>query len=84
MEPYTKPKAEPVKQKQIYNGKVVCVETHDDFTVGKVYTFTGGKVTDDGLARRPMSSYVAESLKAWNQDQGDCIARFIEYKGEAT
>ena len=75
---------EQTEQPKLYSGKVVCVETHDDFTVGKVYTFKGGKVTDDGLARRPLSSYVAESLEAWNQDRGDCIARFIEYKGEAT
>ena len=78
------PKPEPKPVKHLYSGKVVCVETHDDFTVGKVYTFALGKVTDDGLARRPMSSYVAESLEAWNQDQGDFIARFIEYKGVAT
>lgn len=78
------PKPEPKPFKHLYSGKVVCVETHDDFTVGKVYTFAQGKVTDDSWTRRPMSGYVAESLKAWNQDHGDCIARFIEYKGEAT
>lgn len=83
LEPYTEPNAEPVKQKQIYNGKVVCVETHDDFTVGKVYTFALGKVTDDSWTRRPMTSFVAESLEAWNSRCGDYIARFIECKGEA-
>lgn len=77
------PKPEPKPVKELYSGKVVCVETHDDFTVGKVYTFKDGKVTDDSWSRRPMNSYVAESLEAWNQDQGDCLARFIEYKGEA-
>lgn len=77
----SKPEPKPVKH--LYSGKVVCVETHDDFTVGKVYTFTGGKVTDDSWSRRPMSNYSAESLEDWNRDQGDCIARFIEYKGEA-
>ena len=66
------------------SGKVVCVETHDDFTVGKVYTFKDGKVTDDSWNRRPMSSFVAESLEDWNSRCGDCIVRFVEYKGEAT
>ena len=77
------PKPEPKPVKHLYNGKVVCVETHDDFTVGRVYTFAQGKVTDDGLWRRPMSGYGAESLEDWNSRCGDCIARFIEYKGEA-
>ena len=77
------PKPEPKPVKHLYNGKVVCVETHDDFTVGRVYTFAQGKVTDDGLWRRPMSGYGAESLGDWNSRCGDCIARFIEYKGEA-
>ena len=84
MRPTDAPQTSTVKQKQIYNGKVVCVETHDDFTVGKVYAFTGGKVTDDSWTRRPMSSYVAESLEDWNSRCGDCIVRFVEYKGEAT
>ena len=84
MRPTDAPQTSTVKQKQIYNGKVVCVETHDDFTVGKVYAFTGGKVTDDSWTRRPMSSFVAESLEDWNSRCGDCIVRFVEYKGEAT
>ena len=77
------PKPEPKPVKHLYSGKVVCVETHDDFTVGRVYTFAQGKVTDDGLWRRPMSSFVAESLEDWNSRCGDCIVRFVEYKGEA-
>jgi len=78
------PKPEPKPVKELYSGKVVCVETHDDFTVGKVYTFKDGKVTDDSWTRRPMSSFVAESLEDWNSRCGDCIVRFVEYKGEAT
>ena len=78
------PKPEPKPVKHLYSGKVVCVETHDDFTVGKVYTFKDGKVTDDSWTRRPMSSFVAESLEDWNRDQGNYLARFVEYKGEAT
>lgn len=78
------PKPEPKPVKHLYSGKVVCVETHDDFTVGKVYTFKDGKVTDDSWTRRPMSNYVAESLDDWNSRCGDCIVRFVEYKGEAT
>jgi hypothetical protein len=81
-EPYAEPKAEPVKH--LYSGKVVCVETHDDFTVGKVYTFAQGKVTDDSWTRRPMSSFVAESLEDWNSRYCYSVARFVEYKGEAT
>ena len=77
------PKPEPKPVKHLYSGKVVCVETHDDFTVGKVYTFAQGKVTDDSWTRRPMSSFVAESLEDWNSRCGDCIVRFVEYKGEA-
>ena len=77
------PKPEPKPVKHLYSGKVVCVETHDDFTVGKVYTFKDGKVTDDSWNRRPMNSYSAESLEDWNRRCGDCIVRFIEYKGEA-
>ena len=78
------PKPEPKPVKELYSGKVVCVETHDDFTVGKVYTFKDGKVTDDSWTRRPMSGFVAESLEDWNSRCGDCIVRFVEYKGEAT
>lgn len=78
------PKPEPKPVKHLYSGKVVCVETHDDFTVGKVYTFKDGKVTDDSWTRRPMSNYSAESLDDWNSRCGDCIVRFVEYKGEAT
>ena len=76
-----KPEAEQIKH--LYSGKVVCVETHDDFTVGRVYTFAQGKVTDDSWTRRPMNNYVAESLEDWNSRCGDCLARFIEYKGES-
>ena len=72
------------QEPKYWSGKVVCVETHDDFTVGKVYTFKDGKVTDDSCTRRPMSGFVAESLEDWNSRCGDCIVRFIEYKGEAT
>lgn len=82
-EPAKEPKPEPKPVKHLYSGKVVCVETHDDFTVGKVYTFKGGKVADDSWTRRPMSSFVAESLEDWNSRYGDCTARFVEYKGEA-
>lgn len=77
------PKPEPRPFKELYSGKVVCVETHDDFTVGKVYTFVQGKVTDDSWTRRPMSSFVAESLEAWNSRYCYSVARFVEYKGEA-
>ena len=78
------PKPEPKPVKHLYSGKVVCVETHDDFTVGKVYTFKDGKVTDDSWTRRPMSNYSAESLEAWNSRYCYSVARFVEYKGEAT
>ena len=77
------PKPEPKPVKHLYSGKVVCVETHDDFTVGKVYTFKDGKVTDDSWTRRPMSSFVAESLEDWNSHYCYSVARFVEYKGEA-
>ena len=77
------PKPEPKPVKHLYSGKVVCVETHDDFTVGKVYTFKDGKVTDDSWTRRPMSSFVAESLEDWNSRYCYSVARFVEYKGEA-
>ena len=83
-DPAKEPKPEPKPVKHLYSGKVVCVETHDDFTVGKVYTFKDGKVTDDSWSRRPMSNYSAESLDDWNSRCGDCIVRFVEYKGEAT
>ena len=36
-----------------------------------------------GWTRRPMNSYSAESLEDWNSRCGDCIVRFVEYKGEA-
>jgi hypothetical protein len=66
-----------------WSGKVVCVETGGNFTVGRVYEFKDGKVTDDDGDTRSMSSYRAESLEAWNKLLGSCIARFIEFKGEA-
>lgn len=66
-----------------WSGKVVCVETCGGFTVGGVYEFKDGKVTDDDGDARSMSSYRAESLEAWNKLLGSGIARFIEFKGEA-
>lgn len=67
-----------------FSGKVVCVETHDDFTVGKVYTFKDGKVNDNQGVKRPMNDYHAKTLESWNEDDGRCHTKFIEYKGEAT
>ena len=72
------------QEPKYWSGKVVCVETHDDFTVGKVYTFKDGKVNDNQGVKRPMTDYHAKTLEKWNGEYGGTHARFIEYKGEVT
>lgn len=72
------------QEPKYYSGKVVCVESRDAFTVGKVYEFKDGKVNDDEGDNRPMADYRAETLESWNEDDGRCHTKFIEYKGEAT
>ena len=71
---------------QYFNGKVVCVEAHcpltNSFTAGKVYTFENGKVADNDGDARPLDDAM-ETLAGWNEEHGG-IAKFIEYKGEAT
>lgn len=77
--------AEP--EPEYFSGKVVCVEScNGDFTVGKVYEFVNGKVTDnDGIARpgRMWDKKLFKPVKEWNEACADSIARFIEFKGEA-
>lgn len=74
---------EPEKAEPEYlNMRVVCVESHDDFTVGKVYEFADGKVRDDSGVPRLSSSFKAKTLDEWNRRFGGSRAKFIEFKGE--
>lgn len=77
--------AEAEPKPEYWNGKVVCVESCDgDFTVGKVYEFVNGKVTDnDGIARLMGDKKLFKSVEEWNEACACLIARFIEFKGEA-
>lgn len=81
------PEPEKEPEPEYFSGKVVCVEScNGDFTVGKVYEFVNGKVTDnDGIARpgRMWDKKLFKSVKEWNEACADSIARFIEFKGEA-
>lgn len=85
-----KPKQEPVKlyyplyypEPEYYSGKVVCVESNGDFTVGKLYEFKDGKVVDDNGNMRPMSGDRVTTLEDWNSNkERSRLARFIEFKG---
>jgi hypothetical protein len=77
--------AEAEPKPEYWNGKVVCVESCDgDFTVGKIYEFVNGKVTDnDGIARLMGDKKLFKSVEEWNEACACLIARFIEFKGEA-
>ncbi len=46
-------KLKPYEPPKYYNGKVVCIESDIDLTVGKVYEFVDGKLIDDSGAERP-------------------------------
>lgn len=48
-----------------YNGKVVCVKSDGDFTVGKVYEFVDGQVKDDDGSNRPIGNKV-KKLEDYN------------------
>lgn len=71
----TKPETKTEEKLRYYNGKVVCVSNEIDFTIGKIYEFKDGKVTDDGGDRRPMGGGVR--LRSLD----DCWAKgkFIPY-----
>lgn len=77
---------EQTEQPKLYSGKVVCVEARfpltNSFTAGKVYTFENGKVADNDGDARPLDDAM-ETLDEWNEKHGG-MAKFIEYKGEAT
>jgi hypothetical protein len=55
------------------------------FTVGKVYTFTNGRVRDDAGEMRPIrpTTRLYKTLDEWNEVEGNTLVRFIEYQGEA-
>lgn len=43
-----------------YNGKVVCVKSDKDFTVGKVYEFIDGQVKDNDETARPVGRKIVK------------------------
>jgi hypothetical protein len=55
---------------QYYNGKVVCVETvpgnSNAYTVGKIYEFVNGKMTDDYGVKTPMWRKIT-SFEDWEK-----------------
>ena len=76
-------KPEPEKAEPEYlNMRVVCVESDDAFTVGKVYEFVDGKVKDNDGTPRLSSGFNAKTLDEWNWRFGVSHARFIEFNGE--
>lgn len=48
-----------------YNGKVVCVKSDRDFTVGKVYEFIDGQVKDNDGTMRPVGAKI-KKLEDYN------------------
>jgi hypothetical protein len=64
-----------------YSGKVVCVDNggySDLYTVGKIYTFTDGQMTnDEGI--RSNSDHKCENFA---EVETNFSAKFIEYRGE--
>ena len=81
--PAPEPEKEP--EPEYYNGKVVCVESHDEcFIVGKMYEFVNGEIKDDEGDKRPMfEDRRFKSVDEWNEAYGSPLVRFIEFKGEA-
>lgn len=70
-----KPKEEPPKY---YNGKVVCVKTDADFTVGKVYEIVDGVLYDDRGLKRPEPGNPNRRIES--MDDGwinSCVYKFI-------
>lgn len=56
---------EPYKEPKYYNGKVVCVKSDRDFTVGKVYEFIDGQVKDNDETMRPVGAKI-KKLEDYN------------------
>lgn len=72
----TEPKSKP---KKLYNGKVVCVDNKyntDSLTVGKVYEFVDGYLTDDQGHKRPAVYGAVKDFDDISNVQWD--AKFIE------
>ena len=70
-------KPEPPKY---FNGKVVCVKSDGDFTVGKVYEIVDGIIRDNSGMKRPEPSNPKRFIKSMDDPWLDgCIYRFIPY-----
>ena len=61
------------KKDEYYNGKVVCIAPCGGFTVGKVYTFVNGRVTDDDGYGRPITGRKIRKI-----DEFDGFIPFVE------
>lgn len=73
---------EPEKPKG-WNGKVVCVETHDvGFVSGAIYSVIGGALRDKDGEFRPDRSGAAFFMK-FDDINRAAYGKFIEFKGEA-
>lgn len=56
----------PTNTTEYYNGKVVCVEVrHFGYTVGKIYQFKDGQITDDKGDCYPTLTPPIKSFKEW-------------------
>jgi len=77
------PEPEKEPEPEYYSGKVVCIFSDDRFTVGKVYEFVNGRVTDnDGDLRPADGEKHFVSVDEWNSScYGTLAAKFIEFKG---
>ena len=66
-----------------YNGKVVCVETHDvGFVSGAIYSVIGGALRDKDGEFRPFRSGAA-FFRKFDDLNRSAYGKFIEFKGEA-
>ena len=63
---------------EYYNGKVVCVKSDRDFTVGKVYEIVDGIIRDNFGVKRPEPSNPNRFIESMNDPWlNGCIYHFI-------
>ena len=64
------------KKEKYFTGKVVCIrDSHESFTVGKVYEFVDGVTLNDDNLQRPINDKI-KTLDDWNL--GNLFIKLIE------